>query len=225
MIRRIGLAIVVATAAIAIATSGKVLLDGPQAGLGVVPREATGIVTAGGHGWSAAGIAGPIPTPGSCHYTHTAHGELLPDPRCTPGAIDTAVRTSTLRTTVCRPGGSTATVRPPEAMTQAVTRKLMAAYGIPWSQASRYELDHLVELSAGGASDVRNLWPEPNVLSNGARGSAFVHNDKDAVEAYTFHALCTGKVDLGALQRAIATDWTTAVANLGLSPVPAGYRG
>jgi len=225
MIRRIGLAVVVATAAIAIAASGKVLLDGPQAGLGVVPREATGIVTAGGHGWTAAGIDGPIPTPGSCHYQHTAHGELLPDPRCTPGAIDTAVRSSALRTTVCRPGGYTATVRPPEAMIQAVKRKLMAAYGIPWSQASRYELDHLVELSAGGASDVRNLWPEPNVLSNGTRGSAFVHNDKDAVEAYLSAFLCRGAVSLSAVQQAMATDWTTAVVRLGLAPIPKGYVG
>jgi len=43
--------------------------------------------------------------------------------------------------------------------------------------------------------------------------------------AYTFHALCAGKVDVNALQQAVATDWTTAVANLGLPPVPAGYRG
>jgi hypothetical protein len=126
---------------------------------------------------------------------------------------------------VCRPGGYTATVRPPEAMTQAVKRKLMAAYGIPWTQASRYELDHLVEENAGGASDSRNLWVQPNVFLNGTTGSAFVHNDKDQVEAYTFHALCTGKIGLVALQQAMATNWTTAVATLRLPPIPAGYRG
>jgi hypothetical protein len=52
-----------------------------------------------------------------------------------------------------------------------------------------------------------------------------VHNDKDQVEAYTFHKLCTGQVDLGALQRAMATDWVTAVATLHLPRIPAGYRG
>jgi hypothetical protein len=184
-----------------------------------------GLVTAAGHGWTTAGIEGAIPAAGSCHYGHAGGGELLPDPRCTPGAIDTAVRSSTLRSTVCRPGGYTATVRPPEAITEAVKRELMAAYGIPWRQASNYELDHLVELAAGGASDVRNLWPEPNVFLNSSTGSAFVHNDKDAVEAYTFHALCAGRVQLGALQRAVATNWTTAITALGLAPIPAGYRG
>jgi hypothetical protein len=183
------------------------------------------MVTAAGHGWIAAGIQGPIPSVGSCHFQHAADGELLADPRCTPGAVDPAVRTGTLRTTVCRPGGYTATVRPPEAMTEPIKRKLMAAYGIPWSQASKYELDHLVELNAGGASDTRNLWPEPNVLGNGTIGTAFVHNDKDAVEAYTFHALCAGKIQLGALQRAVAINWATAVHVLGLPPIPTGYRG
>jgi hypothetical protein len=47
-----------------------------------------------------------------------------------------------------------------------------------------------------------------------------VHNDKDAVEAYTFHAICAGKVSVTAAQNAMATDWTTAVTVLGLPPIP-----
>jgi hypothetical protein len=42
-----------------------------------------------GRGWSTAGIHGPVPAPGSCHYRHT-DDEVLPDPHCTPGAVDTA---------------------------------------------------------------------------------------------------------------------------------------
>ncbi len=224
MIRRFVLAVLLVTIGAPAGWYALNLMRGPavvEPGGIVAPT----IVTADGHGWTAAGLEGPMPTPGSCHYRHASNGEPLPDPHCTPGAIDTAVQPGNLRATVCRPGGYTATVRPPEAMTQAVKRKLMAVYGIPWSQASLYELDHLIELNAGGASDDRNLWPEPNVLSNGTQGSAFVHNDKDAVEACTFHALCTGKVTLGALQHAIASNWATTVAILGLQPIPAGYRG
>jgi hypothetical protein len=187
--------------------------------------ERAEIVTADIHGWTTTGIQGPVPAPDSCHYLTGAGGEPLPDPRCTPGAIDPAVRGSELRSTVCRPGGYTASVRPPASLTEPIKRKIMAAYGLPWNQAAKYALDHLVELSAGGASDTRNLWPELNVFRNGTTGSAFVHNDKDAIEAYTFHALCAGKVGLTALQHAVATDWVTAVAALGLPPIPRSYRG
>ncbi len=165
-----------------------------------------------------------MPAPVSCHYRTGLGGEPLPDPRCTPGAIDPGVTSADLSATVCRHGGYTASVRPPVSLSEPVKRQLMAAYGVPWSQASRYELDHLIELNAGGASDVRNLWPEPDTFVNSiAAPSTFVHNDKDQVEDYTFHALCAGQVALPALQQAVARNWTTAVAALKLPPIPKGY--
>jgi hypothetical protein len=180
------------------------------------------VVLAKGHGWTARGLDGPIAS--SCHYGHAAGGELLPDPRCTPGAVDGAVSERTRPTTICRAGGYTASVRPPQQLTQPVKRAVMAAYGVPWSQASHYELDHLIELNAGGASDVRNLWPEPNTMRR-FRPSAFVHNDKDAVESYTYHALCAGRVSVPAVQAAVAADWTIAVRALHLPSIPPDYRG
>jgi len=138
--------------------------------------------------------------------------------------VDTAVTDANTASTVCRKGGYTSSVRPPDSLTEPVKRKLLAAYGIPASQISQYELDHLIDLAGGGASDVRNLWPEPNTFQQ-FKASAFVHNDKDAVEAYTFHAICDGKVSVTAAQNAMATDWTTAVTVLGLPPVPADYKG
>jgi len=101
---------------------------------------------------------------------------------------------------------------------------LLAAYGIPAGQISHYELDHLIDLTAGGASDVRNRWPEPNSFQQ-FRASSFVHNDKDAVESYTFHAICAGTATLTAVQNTMVTDWTTAVTVLGLPPIPADYTG
>lgn len=188
------------------------------------PPRASGIVVAQGHGWTAAGLSGPVPAPGSCHLRIAADGEPLPDSACTPGAVDVAVTDASIGSTVCRKGGYTSSVRPPAALTEAVKRKLLAAYGIPASQIGQYELDHLIDLAGGGASDVRNLWPEPNTFQQ-FRSSGFVHNDKDAVEAYTFHAICAGKVSVTAVQNAMATDWSTAVAVLGLPPVPADYQG
>lgn len=183
-----------------------------------------GVVVATGHGWTSTGLDGRIPRAGSCHLRAAADGEPLPDPACTPGAVDAAVTDRNTATTVCRRGGYTSSVRPPESLTEPVKRKLLAAYGIPAKRIGDYELDHLVELASGGASDVRNLWPEPDKFQQFHRGS-YVRNDKDVVEAYTFHAICDGKVSVTAVQRAMASDWTTAVRTLGLPPIPGDYRG
>lgn len=86
---------------------------------------------------------------------------------------------------------------------------------MPWSQGRHYELDHLIELSAGGASDVRNLWPEKGTLTR-YRASRYVHNDKDAVEAITHDAICAGTATLNAVQHDVAHDWTTALRRLHL---------
>lgn len=227
--------------ALAAATS-VVLLSGchltPTSSAQDPPAAPTGIVTAAGHGWTSHGLDGPRYAPGSCHYRHGSGGELLPDPRCTPGALDPAVTAANLRTTICRPGGYTASVRPPERLTEPVKKQIMAAYGIPWSQAHRYELDHLVELSAGGASDTRNLWPEPNSDAHQYKRGPYVHNesqwasrtfsianDKDFVEVQLFDLVCgavhlrsrgegraASYLPLDLAQQLMATDWTTALA-------------
>lgn len=188
------------------------------------PAPGGGVVVAEGHGWTKSGLEGPMPAPGTCHLRKASDGEPLPDPSCTPGAVDSTVTDADIATTICRKGGYTASVRPPESLTNPAKKKLLAAYGIPVSQIGKYELDHLVELASGGASDVRNLWPEPNTFRQ-FRQSAFVHNDKDAVEAYTFHAICARKVTSSAVEKAMATNWTTAVSALKLPPIPASYKG
>jgi hypothetical protein len=84
----------------------------------------------------------------------------------------------------------------------------MSAYSSPGTTAD-YEYDHLVPLELGGSSDVRNLWPEPY-----AAGSY----TKDGVENRLNHVVCSGQVSLAAAQQAIATNWTTAEAVLGVGP-------
>lgn len=84
----------------------------------------------------------------------------------------------------------------------------MSAYSSSGT-VSDYEYDHLVPLELGGSSDVRNLWPEPYA------GGSYT---KDGVETRLNHVVCSGQVTLEAAQQAIATNWTTAEAVLGVSP-------
>lgn len=145
------------------------------------------------------------------HVTGTIHGHCayrdhgqLPDPRCTPGSIDPAVTQANIHSTICR-SGYTRTVRPPEAQTERFKfRVAYPAYGDP--HAEKTELDHLVSLELGGSNDAANLWPETPPTPN----------PKDRVENALNHAVCDGRVTLAAAQDAIASDWLTAEAKLGL---------
>lgn len=131
------------------------------------------------------------------------HG-MLPDPRCTPGAIDPAVTQASIGSTICRTG-YTRSVRPPESQTEAFKWHVAEpAYG---QHHISGELDHLVSLELGGANDARNLWVEGGP----------VPNPKDAVEDALRRAVCDGKITLRAAQQEIAGNWIKAAAALGIS--------
>jgi hypothetical protein len=135
---------------------------------------------------------------------HTADHGRLPDPRCTPGAVDPAVMQADIGSTICV-AGYTATVRPPESQTEAFKfGHAYPDYGI--APGAESELDHLVPLELGGANDAANLWPEAGSLPN----------SKDAVERALNRAVCDGQVTLARAQLAIARDWETAESRLGL---------
>jgi hypothetical protein len=138
---------------------------------------------------------------GTCHYRD---GGQLPDPRCTPGAIDPAVTQANIHRTICVTG-YTKKVRPPAEDTDRFKYEVAyPAYGTPHSRQT--ELDHLVSLELGGSNDAANLWPEYPPTPN----------PKDKVENALHEAVCDGRVSLAAAQRAIASDWMTAEASLGL---------
>ena len=132
--------------------------------------------------------------PGQCRLRQTPAGPL-PDPACTPGAVDPAVNQSNIRSTICRPG-YTATVRPSASETDTWKRVARQAYGVTGTG----EYDHLVSLELGGANATSNLWPEPGSIPN----------PKDAVENRLHKEVCSGRLTLAAAQQAIATNWTTA---------------
>ena len=150
----------------------------------------------------------PQPPPGSCHYRHTTGGQPLPDPRCTPGATNPRVTSSTLHATICH-SGYTRSIRPGVAITTAEKRANAASYVYTGSLRVA-EYDHLVPLELGGdPNDPRNLWVEPASPGHSAR--AGVNNPKDAVEDRLNALVCQGRVAFVAAQRAIAVDWTSAL--------------
>lgn len=166
--------------------------------------------------------------PGTCRmrYLDKAKGLVLPDPACTPGAVDPAVTQDNLGATICSTG-YTRTVRPAASVTNRFKTASMLAYGLPASDRNTIEYDHLVSLQLGGASSTSNLFAQPNKA--GAKGTT---NPKDAVEDRLNDAVChrtfvggkpvyglvtpKGRVTLAAAQAAIAADWTTAEQVLGL---------
>jgi hypothetical protein len=158
--------------------------------------------------------AAPAPvttvTAGACHARGTGE-DVLPDTACTPGATDPAVTPATIASTICR-SGWTATVRPPESVTETLKRSQLAAYG-ETGPISAYEEDHLIPLELGGApADPSNLWPEPGASPN----------PKDDVESAANRAVCDGRLGLAQAQQAIASDWIALGLQLGVTGLAPG---
>jgi hypothetical protein len=136
----------------------------------------------------------------------------LPDANCQPGAFNPAVTQATIHSTICMSGYGSR-IRPPMSYTNALKRRQIAEYGYGDTNPAHYEEDHLINLSLGG--DPRsplNLWPEPRAAAGGRTAA-----DKDDVEFKLYRAVCDGRVLLDPARRAIARDWTTALAEVGLS--------
>ncbi|MFB8137866.1 hypothetical protein [Streptomyces mirabilis] len=153
------------------------------------------------------------PPAGSCHFRYEK-GEPLEDPACTPGAISPAVTQANLKSTICRKGGYTSGIRPSTSVTGKEKELNAASYGYKGPMGDA-EYDHLISLQLGGdPNDARNLWVEPP--DPGHKKGGGVNNQKDPVETKLHTAVCAGKVSLTAAQKAIVTDWTTALSTLGL---------
>jgi hypothetical protein len=153
------------------------------------------------------------PAAGSCHYRYE-RGEPIEDPQCTPGAISPAVTQANLQSTICRKGGYTSGIRPSAYVTGKEKRLNAASYGYT-ERMGDAEYDHLISLQLGGdPNDYRNLWVEP--ADPGHRSGSGVNNKKDPVETKLHTAVCKGQVTLATAQKAIVTDWTTALTTLRL---------
>lgn len=141
-------------------------------------------------------------------------GEPLEDPACTPGAVSPAVTQANLKSTICRKGGYTSGIRPSTSVTGKEKALNAASYDYKGRMGDA-EYDHLISLQLGGdPNDPRNLWVEPP--DPGHKSGGGVNNRKDPVETKLHTAVCAGKFSLTAAQKAIVTDWTTALSTLGL---------
>jgi hypothetical protein len=171
------------------------------------PPSAAGIQI--GPGPQATYTVQPQPTPGSCHYTFVGT-DPLPDPRCTPGAINPEVTQADIDSTICS-SGYTSTVRPPESVTEPEKDASAAAYGYTGSLHIA-EYDHLVPLELGGdPNDPANLWVEPPDNPNATSFS----NTKDLLEYKLNSLVCSGQLTLAVAQQAIAGNWVTAYQTYG----------
>lgn len=100
-------------------------------------------------------------------------------------------------------------------VTAAMRRQVFAWYGIPQHERRNYEVDHLIPRSAGGADDVRNLWPQAWVPW--ARL-------KDRLETRLHKLVCvTGSVSLADAQAVFRGDWRHGYERY-VGPLPEAVR-
>ncbi len=146
-----------------------------------------------------------VPHPGGCQVRFS-NGYPIPDPACTPGAINPQVTTVVLQdrefSTKCNRDQATA---------EREKEQTYAQYGIkhPPHNSGRNqvcELDHLVSLELGGADTLDNIWPQcgPDKVTLQDR----YFKIKDKVENYLARQVKAGKMRLEEAQNGVATDWT-----------------
>jgi hypothetical protein len=130
----------------------------------------------------------------------------VPDPKCTPGAINPSVTLQVLKD----PAFRTECVR--DCVTSENDKGAM--YGFyslsrptdNQGDNQACELDHLVPLELGGADTLDNIWPQCGP-SNAELPKRYF-KEKDMVEDFLADQVKTGQMKLGAAQSAIAKDWT-----------------
>jgi hypothetical protein len=139
-----------------------------------------------------------------------SNGVPLPDPSCTPGAINPTLTVDVLQ----NPEFRTTCVRS-QTTTEAQKADTYAWYGTPHPTQNSgvtqtCELDHLISLELGGADTLDNIWPQC-----GPPGVVLVERyfkQKDTVENYLAKQIKDGVMDLSQVQKGIAQDWTQYLA-------------
>jgi hypothetical protein len=142
-------------------------------------------------------VAVRLHAPEKRSYPQTAslgHWEK-PDARLTPGATLPVTQSQ-----VC--GAEAANMIP--AVPVSLKRKVFEEYGVTSPEPDAYEVDYLITPELGGATDIRNLWPEP---SQDILWNSYV---KDQLEDRLHRMVCSGDVDLATAQHDISTDWIGA---------------
>jgi hypothetical protein len=134
------------------------------------------------------------------------NGYPIPDPACTPGAVNPTLTLSVLTDKNFRTGCIRNHLTSEEAKGATY-----AWYGLQKpsgnaGQSQVCELDHLVPLYFGGADSLDNIWPQcgPDAVTLNER----YFKQKDKVEVYVGNMVRAGTISLTEAQRGIAKDWT-----------------
>ena len=138
--------------------------------------------------------------------TRTKNGFPIPDPNCTPGAINPTLTAAVLRD----PTFTTKCVRD-NATSASQKAGTYTWYHIPHPKnntgaTQTCELDHLISLELGGADTLENIWPQCGPPGVQLRARYF--KQKDIVENFLARQVKAGNMDLAEVQRGIAEDWT-----------------
>jgi len=130
----------------------------------------------------------------------------VPDPTCTPGAVNGSLTLDVLKS----PTFTTKCVRD-QATTAIEKAKTYRWYGIakPANNTGHNqgcELDHFISLELGGADTLDNIWPQCG--PSGVALEKRFFKRKDTVENFLAKQVRNGKMSLAEAQKGIATDWT-----------------
>lgn len=138
------------------------------------------------------------------HYGHDGQ-YALPDPKVTPGAVDSRLIADTsgkphmvggVEANLCAKDFRTG---PWRKVSESEKKKACTEYGITKGcPGPAYELDHLISLEIGGSDDLENLWPQPI-----KEARIKDHSTEDVLPKL----VCSGKMSLKEAQSCISTDW------------------
>jgi len=146
-----------------------------------------------------------LPPAGTC-TPKTSRGFLIPDPKCSPGAVNPTVTLAILKTkgftTKCLRDQATTPTQ--KAQTYAWYKIKKPAHNAGKTQTC--ELDHIISLELGGADTLENIWPQC-----GPAGVALTKRffkQKDAVENFLAAEVRAGRISMADAQKGVAEDWT-----------------
>jgi len=133
-----------------------------------------------------------------CSLMVTETGVIVPDPKCTPGAVLNVTQEQVLAKGFGKKSRD---------VDDAKHAQVYEEYGIKSYRAGEYEIDHLYPVCGGGASTLANLYPQPASPQPG-------FHQKDLVETYACKEMRKGHMTLAEVQ-AFVEDWTAHLARKG----------
>jgi hypothetical protein len=153
------------------------------------------VMLAGGRAWRHWDISGNLAASGLTEK---------PNARFTPGFV-----VATTQKQVCVDSAET-----PISIPAALKTRVLQLYGVASEQSDAYEVDYLITPELGGATDIRNLWPEPY------DHTVWNAHVKDRLENRLREMVCHGDIDLATAQHDISTDWIAAYRKYFHAEVP-----